>query len=96
MSECKVHKSRSVTIRPIVDNQTLYLVVQGARYAIGPAVERVSLAIHRNGVVGMIRGYGTVDSDCISTEFEQSLSAASLRITDEAIERFSLGLANRG
>ena len=96
MSECKVQKSRSLTTWPIIKNQTLYLIVQSARYAIGPAVERASLPIHRNSVVGVIRGYGTVDSDCISTELEQGLSAASLCITDEANVMFSLILANIG
>lgn len=96
MSECKVQKSRSLTTWPIIKNQTLYLIVQSARYAIGPAVERASLPIHRNSVVGVIRGYGTIDSDCISTELEQGLSAASLCITDEANVMFSLILANIG
>ena len=96
MSECKVQKLRSLTTWPIIKNQTLYLIVQSARYAIGPAVERASLPIHRNSVVGVIRGYGTIDSDCISTELEQGLSAASLCITDEANVMFSLILANIG
>ena len=96
MSGCKVQELRSVTAWPIIKSQTLYLIVQSARYAIGTAVERASLPIHRNSVVGVIRGYGTVDSDCISTELEQGLSAASLCITDEANVMFSLILANIG
>lgn len=58
-----------------------YLLVQSARYAIRPAIQRLGGSIHRYGIVGVVRRYSPVHSYCITIEREFCLSAPSLSET---------------